>query len=54
MNPSPVSSFLRFFASLALVLGLSLGITLAVNSYTVHKDALQAATAAKALMLRQQ
>jgi hypothetical protein len=53
-DQSPVNSFLRFFASFVLLIGLSFGITFAVNSYTTKQDAAQAAAAAKALMLQQQ
>ena len=50
---SATASFLRYLTGFLLFISASLGVTYVVNVYAGKKDAIQAAAAAKAAMLRQ-
>jgi hypothetical protein len=52
MTPAPVGSFVRFLVGFLTFISVSLGLTIAVNTYASAKDTQQAAAAAKALMLQ--
>jgi len=51
MNPSPVGSFARFTIGFLIFISVSLGVTIAVNSYTSTQDTEhQTATAIQAML----
>jgi hypothetical protein len=51
MKPAPVGSFVRFLVGFLTFIGLSLGVTVAVNTYAVSQDAThQQAAAFEALV----
>ena len=55
MNPAPVGSFVRFLVGFLTFISVSLGITVAVNSYTISKEkASQQAAAFKAVIVREE
>jgi len=53
MQSSGTLSFFQYLAGFLLLITLSFGITFAVSKYTTEKEAQQAASAARAVMLQQ-
>lgn len=51
MRETPTGSFFKFFFGFAVFIGMSIGLTIAVNTYTVTRDASQHAAAALAGMV---
>jgi len=51
MNPSPASSFTRFFFGFLLFISLSFGLTFAVQTIVVSQEAQKQQAAAAAAML---
>jgi hypothetical protein len=52
MDPSAASSFLRFFVGFTLLISLSFGLTIAVQTYAGAQDAARQQAAAAAQMLK--
>jgi hypothetical protein len=53
MNQAPVGSFVKFSLGFLIFIGVSFGVTIAVNTYTVTQTGEQQAAAALAAMLKQ-
>lgn len=50
MKPAPVGSFVRFLVGFLTFIGVSLGVTVAVNSYAVAQSQAEHAAALQALI----
>ena len=55
MKPAPVGSFVRFLVGFLTFIGVSLGVTVAVNSYSIaQQEKAQQASAFQALLSQEQ
>lgn len=54
MSPSPVGSFLKFVVGFLVFISLSLGLTIAVNDYTIAQQKSQQTAAAIQAVLQQE